>query len=101
MAPFSVSGGTAAAFVGTGINPETIGWVGTFVPKSSGDHFVPHVTAGVAQEDLAKQMKAEPVETFTFKADGVAIYQLGNFGTAAKRLWPSQAGEPLPSWNEG
>ncbi len=34
VAPFSVSGGTAAAFVGAEANAETIGWVETFVPKS-------------------------------------------------------------------
>ena len=90
VAPFSVSSGTAAAFVGTEINTETIGWVKTFVPKSSGENYVPHVTVGVANEDFVKRMKAEPYEPFTFKADGVAIYQLGNFGTAAKMLWQNQ-----------
>jgi phosphoserine phosphatase/2'-5' RNA ligase len=101
VAPFSVNGGTAAAFVGAGINPETIGWVEEFVPKSSGENYMPHVTVGVANEDFVKQMKAEPFNVFTFRADGVAIYQLGNFGTAAKRLWQSPAGGPLPSWNDG
>jgi phosphoserine phosphatase len=101
IAPFSVSGGTAAAFVGAGINPETIGWVEAFVPKSSGENYMPHVTVGVAHEDFVKQMQAEPFNSFTFKADGVAVYQLGNFGTAAKMLWQSQAGGPLPSWNDG
>jgi 2'-5' RNA ligase len=87
VAPFSVSGGTAAAFVGADINPETIGWVETFIPKSSGENYVPHITVGVANEDFVKRMKAELFEAFTFKADGVAVYQLGNFGTAAKMLW--------------
>ena len=89
VAPFSVGGGTAAAFVGAEINPETIGWVETFIPKSSGKNYVPHVTAGVANEDFVKSMKAEPFEAFTFRADGAAVYQLGNFGTAAKMLWQS------------
>jgi len=90
VAPFSVSSGTAAVFVNTETNTETIGWVKTFVPKSSGENYVPHVTVGVANEDFVKRMKAEPYEPFTFKADGVAIYQLGNFGTAAKMLWQNQ-----------
>jgi hypothetical protein len=34
-----------------------------------------------------KQLKAETFDVFTFKADGVAVYQLGDFGTAAKKLW--------------
>jgi acid phosphatase (class A) len=90
VTPFAVSKGTGAAFDGTEtINQETIGWVETFVPKSSGKNYLPHVTLGVAKEDFVKQMKAEPFESFTFKADGVAIYQLGNFGTAAKKLWQS------------
>lgn len=91
VAPFSVSGGTAAAFVGAEANAETIGWVDTFVPKSSGENYIPHVTAGTAQEAFVKQLKAVPFEAFTFKPDGVAVYQLGNFGTAAKKLWQSQA----------
>ncbi len=98
--PFSVNGGTANAFVGAEANSETIGWVETFVPKSSGEHYIPHITVGVAQEEFVKQLKAEPFRAFTFKADGVAIYQLGNFGTAAKRLWQYEA-KPLASWNGG
>lgn len=89
VAPFSVSGGTAAAFVGADANAETIGWVETFVPKSSGENYIPHVTVGVAQEAFLKQIKAEPFAAFTFKPDAVAVYQLGNFGTAAKELWQS------------
>lgn len=84
ITPFSVSGGTAAAFVGAEINLETIGWVETFVPKSSGENYVPHVTLGVANEDFVMRLKTEPFEVFPFKPVGAAIYQLGNFGTAAK-----------------
>jgi hypothetical protein len=87
VTPFSVGGGTAEAFVGTDINSETIGWVESFVPKSSGENYWPHVTSGVANEDFVKGLKAEPFEPVTFKAAAVAIYQLGNFGTAAKELW--------------
>ncbi len=101
VAPFSVSGGTAAAFVGTGINAETIGWVEKFVPRSSGQSYLPHVTLGVAKEDFAKQLRAEPFDDFTFKADRVAVCQLGNFGTAAKKLWQYQASGTLASWNDG
>ena len=101
VAPFSVSGGTGAAFVGTDINAETIGWVETFVPKSSGQSYLPHVTLGVAKEDFAKQLKAEPFEAFTFEPDKLAVYQLGNFGSAAKKLWQYQARGLLASWNDG
>ena len=86
--PYSVDVGTAAAFVGSDANDETIAWVAGFVPKSSGSAYMPHVTVGVATEAFAKQLKAEPFQPFSFKARGVAIYQLGNFGTAARKLWP-------------
>jgi hypothetical protein len=101
LTPFSVGGGMASAFVGADANAETIGWVEMFVPKSSGPNYTPHVTSGVAPEAFVKGLKAEPFEAFTFKSDGVAIYQLGNFGTAAKKLWQSPAGGPLASWNDG
>jgi len=87
VAPFSLSGGTAAAFAGSDVNAETVAYVETFVPKSSGANYVPHVTVGVASEAFVNGLKAEPFETFTFKPAGVAVYQLGNFGTAAKKLW--------------
>jgi phosphoserine phosphatase len=101
VAPFSVNGGTASAFFGTDANAETMGWVEAFVPASSGEKYLPHVTAGVASEAFVKKMKAEPFEAFTFKPAGVAIYQLGNFGTAAAKLWQHQTSEPLASWNDG
>jgi len=41
VTPFSVSGGTAAAFVGADANAETIAYVETFVPKSSGTNHSP------------------------------------------------------------
>jgi phosphoserine phosphatase len=96
-----VRGGSAAAFVGTDINPDTIGWVEKFIPDSTGENYVPHVTAGISNEDFVKRLKAEPYESFAFKVDGIAIYQLGNFGTAAKMLWENETKGPLPSWNDG
>jgi len=90
LAPFSVNHGTPAAFDGTvTINQETVTYVDEFVPKHSGQNYVPHVTVGVANEAFVKQMKKEPFESFTFKAAGVAEYQLGNNGVAAKKLWES------------
>ena len=82
-----MSAGTAASFVGAEIVPESIGWVETFIPKSSSENYVPHVTLGDANEDFVKHLKAEPFEAFTFKADSAAVCQLGNFGTTARMLW--------------
>ena len=98
VAPFAASGGTASAFIDTPPNAEIVGYVETFVPKASGAAYFPHVTAGVATEAFVKPLKAQPFDTFTFKPAGVAIYQLGNFGTASKKLWPTK---PLASWNDG
>jgi hypothetical protein len=89
--PFSVSGGTKAAFVDDDANAETIGWVENFIPNSSGAKYIPHVTLGVANEDFVKAMKAEPFNAFTFAVKGAAVYHLGNFGTAAEKLWQYEA----------
>jgi hypothetical protein len=91
VAPFSESGGTPAAYITAPENAhvlkQLIDYVDSYVPKRSGKNFNPHVTVGVGREEFLKQLKAEPFDVFTFKADGVAIYQLGDFGTAAKKLW--------------
>jgi hypothetical protein len=56
------------------------------VQKSAGEHFSPHVTTGIAPRDYLDKMLAEPFESFTFSPAGAAVYQLGQFGTAAKKL---------------
>ena len=101
VSPFSVSGGTAAAFIDTPPNADIVGYVAAFVPKSTGANYMPHITVGVTTEAFGKQLKAEPFEAFSFTPKDVAIYQLGNFGTASKELWRSPATEPLASWNDG
>lgn len=89
--PFAVTGGTAAAFCRSEelpkIDNEIVNYVEKFVPNSSGAKYNPHVTIGVAHEVVVKKLKAEPFDKFSFKPAGVAIYQLGNFGTAQKKLW--------------
>jgi hypothetical protein len=90
VAPFTVKTGTAAAFVTTpkdpDINRPTIDYVATYVPAASGTKFIPHVTVGVALPDDVKKMVAEKFDTFTFTPVGASVYQLGNFGTARKKL---------------
>ena len=89
--PFAVPEGTAAAFSTSRqlpiIDDKIVNYVAAFVPNSSGDNYKQHVTIGVAQEAFVKELKAKPFEKFSFKPAGVAIYQLGNFGTAQKKLW--------------
>jgi hypothetical protein len=91
VAPFTVEGATADAFVTSPDSPvissETIDYIETFIPNATGKNYAPHVMTGVAQEDFAERLKAGPYKPFTFKIAGAGIYHLGNFGTAAKRLW--------------
>ncbi len=88
--PFTLPTGPSAAFVTTPddpvIDPLLIDYVSTFVPKSSGKNFNPHVTTGVASREYLDKMLAEPFTSFTFSPAGAAVYQLGQFGTAAKKL---------------
>lgn len=90
VAPFAVETGSAAAFATTpeepDINQATIDYVATFVPTQIGQNFNPHVTIGLAHEDFLKAMLGERFENFAFSAAGLAVYQLGNFGTARKKL---------------
>jgi hypothetical protein len=90
VAPFTVETGTMAAFVSGHDDPTLdaimIEYVATFVPKQTGEHFSPHVSTGVASREYLDKMLAEPFEPFTFSPAGAAVYQLGPFGTAAKKL---------------
>jgi hypothetical protein len=60
--------------------------VTTFVPKMSGDNFNPHVSTGVAPIAYLDAMLAEPFDEFTSSPAGAAVYQLGPFGTAARKI---------------
>jgi hypothetical protein len=95
--PFTVKTGTAAAFYTTPNEPDIIPWlidyVATYVSKSSGENFFPHVTVGIANAAFVKTMAAGPFEPITFSPDAATVYQLGDYGTARKQLrvldqWP-------------
>jgi hypothetical protein len=90
VAPFTVATGLSDAFATTPddpvIDPLLIDYVSTFVQKSTGEQFSPHVTTGIAPRDYLDKMLAEPFEPFTFSPAGAAVYQLGQYGTAAKKL---------------
>ena len=90
LAPFLRHGGTPAAFVATP-DSETIRWtvtyVDTFGEKASGANYAPHVTAGIAHPNFVARLAAAPFAPFDFATAGAAIYQLGDIGTARKRLW--------------
>jgi phosphoserine phosphatase len=88
--PYMVETGPIGAFTAPHDDPATdaaiIQYVSMFVPKMSGENFNPHVSTGVAPKEYLDRMLAEPFENFTFSPAGAAVYQLGPFGTAAKKL---------------
>ena len=94
VAPFTESGGTAEAFVadpGEVISPTIIDWVEKFVPAQIGEgKYFPHLTVGVAKFVDLKVIEAEPFDAITVHPAGVAVYHLGNNGTARELLkaWP-------------
>ena len=87
---YARTGGGASAFVpdksGTAFDPLLFKYVEAFVPSQTGAHFNPHVTIGVAPLSWLKEQEQRPFDKFSFGAEGIATYQLGNFGTASKRL---------------
>jgi hypothetical protein len=88
--PFLAKTGPIGAFTAPHNDPATdaalIQYVSTFEPKMSGENFNPHVSTGVAPKAYLDQMLVEPFAPFTFSPAGAAVYQLGPFGTAAKKL---------------
>lgn len=90
LKPFMVVG-TDAAFIQNAnqipIAAGTADYVNEFLPKHSGGNYNPHVTIGLAIEDYLKELLAKPFNKFAFKIESVSIYQLGDFGTAQRKLW--------------
>jgi phosphoglycolate phosphatase-like HAD superfamily hydrolase len=89
-APFNLRNGPIGAFTAGHDNPvydkAIIDYVSTFEKVGAGEKFNPHVSTGNAPTEYLEKMNAEPFENFTFSPAGAAVYQLGPFGTAAKRL---------------
>ena len=93
ITPFAGSGGTDAAFVtdpGQQISPTTKDWVETYQPNQVGANYTAHLTVGLATVADLKAMQAEPFDEFDVHPVGLAVYQLGNNGTARALLksWP-------------
>jgi hypothetical protein len=90
VAPFTGKHGAVAAFFTTPAEPEIdpaiVAYVGTFVPEGTGGNYFPHVTVGLASPEGKRAMLEAKFEPFTFSAAGVAVYQLGHYGTARKKL---------------
>jgi hypothetical protein len=94
--PFNLRSGPIGAFTARHDNPAfdaaIIQYVSTFEQIGAGEHFNPHVSTGTAPTAYLDKMLAERFEPFTFSPAGAAVYQLGPFGTAAKKLkeWDSK-----------
>lgn len=90
VAPFTVKTGSMGAFTASHSDPADdtalISYVSTFVSEQTGEHFNPHVSTGVAPRDYLDKMIAEQFQPFTFSPVNAAVYQLGPFGAAAKKL---------------
>ncbi len=88
--PFMVNAGPIGAFTAphgdAAMDAALIDYVSTFVPKMSGENFNPHVSTGVAPKEYLDNLLSEPFKNFIFSPAGAAVYQLGPFGTAAKKL---------------
>lgn len=95
--PFTAESGPIGAFTAphdaAATDAALIQYVSTFVPKMSGQNYNPHVSTGVAPKEYLDKMLVEPFEPFNFSPSGAAAYQLGPFGTAARKLkeWDSRA----------
>lgn len=99
--PYVVAEADGSAFVTTAAEPEinqpTQDYVRDFARDASGEHYNPHVTTGVARQDHLDALLAEPFGSFTFSPLGVAMYQLGNLGTAARILHDWSPVAPAPA----
>ncbi len=97
VTPFVGSGGTDAAFVrdpGEEISQSTRDWVEGFAPAQIGPgKYIAHITVGFATLDDLETIEAEPFDPFPIRPTGLAVYHLGNSGTARTELkaWTLEA----------
>jgi hypothetical protein len=90
VSPYVGTDGTAAAYFtddsDPDINETTLNWVGDYVPNQIGAKYTPHISLGFATLDDLKVIEAEPFKAFTVHPASIAIYHLGNNGTARNLL---------------
>ncbi len=93
LQPYQTPSGGHDAFVTSpgapDIDQKTIQYVQTFEQEQVGDRFKPHITIGLANSAVAEQLAAQATPPMKFTIEAIAIYQLGNIGTARKQLWRS------------
>ncbi|WP_170245286.1 2'-5' RNA ligase family protein [Gelidibacter salicanalis] len=93
LEPFSVSNGTQESYVqnedGTPIDDFTIAYVPKFISHHSYENYNPHISLGVADTSVLDSLETHKFHPTNFKAPTLALYHLGNYGTARKLLWES------------
>jgi hypothetical protein len=91
ISPYLLKAGDASAFLtskgDSDVDGETIEYVGTFVQKHTGAAFEPHVTVGISDAETARKVGTQQGVPPKLTIASVAIFQLGNVGTARKELW--------------
>jgi hypothetical protein len=98
VAPFASPRGTGEAFVTDpeepGINPTTVSYVACFVPDHCASNYEAHLSIGMGRRGDLEALEAEPFEPFDVRVQAAAVFQLGNNGTARRRLqaWPAPEG---------
>jgi 2'-5' RNA ligase len=93
VAQHTGTAGTDAAFVrdpGQQISQTTKDWVETYHPDQTGPNYTAHLTVGLDTVEHLKELQAEPFDAFDVHPLALAVYQLGNNGTARQLLnkWP-------------
>lgn len=92
--PYIVKGGSQESFVqnpdGSEISEFTVDYVPDFVEKYSYENFDPHISLGVAQRVLLDSLYETVFKPIPFLPASLAVYQLGDHGTAQKLLWTSE-----------
>jgi len=91
VAPIAVENGTGEAFAprpdGAPIGQATVDYVNTFAGLRTGTNYHPHLTVGIGTRDFVDALQAEPFEPFPVRTDSVSLYQLGDYGTAQRKLY--------------
>jgi 2'-5' RNA ligase len=91
LKPYIEKNGTSTAYYVTpeedpNINEATLEYVENYIPDHSGKNFVPHVTVGVNTIESLEKISNEPFTPLKSSPVNIAVYHLGNYGTARKVL---------------
>lgn len=90
IAPLALPEGESDSFVTSPDEPsvgtQTIEYVKNYLETKAGDNYQPHLSVGIARTDFLRQCQGAEFEKFTFNTEGLAVYQLGNFGTCQRLL---------------